>query len=99
SESDWIISNQLRKRAKTYFDWVMPALVRHESNKVLHGDENGVVVSNENLKQDESSWQIEVLEGNKLTNLTEDAEVSKTDLREMIIQWQGVSDDLLAEEQ
>jgi len=99
SESDWIISNQLRKRAKTYFDWVMPALVRHESNKVLHGDENGVVVSNENLKQDESSWQIEVLEGNKLTNLTEDAEVSKTDLREMIIEWQGVSDDLLAEEQ
>ncbi len=98
SESSLVISKQLRKRAKTYFDWIIPALIRHKNNDVLHRVEDVEIVSGINLKADESTWDIHILDGGKLTNLTEDEVVSKSDLREMMTNWQGVPSQLIDEE-
>src|SRR5690625_3152265 len=35
-QQQWILPKHLRKRAKSYFDWIVPALVRHHQNEQLH---------------------------------------------------------------
>ena len=59
-----------RIEAKTYLDWVAPALLRHHANDVLRLGEIGEQVDQE-IQQDPSGWDIHILHASELVEQDE----------------------------
>ena len=96
-QQQWILPKHLRKRAKSYFDWIVPALVRHHQNEQLHVEnmlENGALLE---IKNDASKWHVDVLPGSALTNLAEEELVPKKEVQKIIANWDGVAENLIDE--
>src|SRR5690625_688537 len=53
---EWVLPTQVRRRAKTFFDWIIPALVRHEDQTVLHGEEVVSAHVPEEIRKHDSKW-------------------------------------------
>ncbi|MGM0874546.1 MAG: helicase-exonuclease AddAB subunit AddA [Bacillota bacterium] len=63
SHPDWLLPDFERAKAKTYLDWIGPALIRHQDCEVL-GD--GQISLNEEISKHPSSWTIETVKGDEL---------------------------------
>jgi ATP-dependent helicase/nuclease subunit A len=63
SHPDWLLPDFERAKAKTYLDWIGPALIRHQDCVVL-GD--GQISLNEEISQHPSSWTIETVNSDAL---------------------------------
>lgn len=89
--SSTVLPNQLRKNAKSYLDWIGPALVRHEQNDLLR--ENKVMVSTvpEEIKNDASQWQINVIETDQLFIDDDAEEVTREDIYTAVHEWKPIS--------
>jgi len=85
--AEWVLPNQLRKTAKTYLDWVGPALIRHEDNSFLH--EEGMHVDDilHDVYKDASKWNITILPATSLMNLEEQQQITKEELKKTIVEW------------
>ncbi|KKI93557.1 ATP-dependent helicase [Bacillus sp. SA1-12] len=63
SHSEWLLPDFERSKAKTYLDWVGPALVRHQDCTVLS---DGQVCFNEEIAQHPSKWTIDIVKSEEL---------------------------------
>lgn len=95
NHQQWLIPKHFRKRAKTYYDWIIPALIRHDENKQLQLENDLDSRIPIGIKSDRSKWKIEILPGSALTNLEEEKLVSKKEVKEIITKWDGVASEFL----
>ncbi len=63
SHSDWLLPDFERAKAKSYLDWIGPALIRHKDCVVLS---EGQVCFNEEIASHPSRWTIEKVKGEEL---------------------------------
>lgn len=84
---DMVLPNQLRKSAKSYLDWIGPALIRHQANDLLR--ENKLMLSTvpESLKNDRSTWQIDVIDKAELIEQQEVEAITREDVQATVQQW------------
>lgn len=88
-QPEWILPNQLRKKAMSYLDWVAPAVIRHEHGAALRGEE---IAANEDFDmfKDKSKWDVQIIDANELLNMEEAEVVSEETLKEAIQQWKEI---------
>ncbi|PLT33826.1 helicase-exonuclease AddAB subunit AddA [Bacillus sp. V5-8f] len=72
TNNDWLLKDYVRAGAKSYMDWIGPAIVRHNHSDLLFGTEYGEA-ANEDVYRHPSSWQIEIVPGGDL-QLADDEE-------------------------
>src|SRR5690625_185432 len=86
--SKWVLPDHFRVEVRSYIDWVGPALIRHQSNHVLHGDETIPEAVLDDIKNDPSTWSISIMHGSELVNLEETTVTEEKQLKDNIIDWQ-----------
>ncbi|HEY4601893.1 MAG TPA: helicase-exonuclease AddAB subunit AddA [Cerasibacillus sp.] len=85
----WVLPAYYRSQSKTYLDWVAPALIRHEKNGVLREEEIGEKVLQE-IKQDISDWNIQVVHGSELMAHETDVSISEQQIKDHVVEWKPV---------
>ncbi|WP_430787751.1 helicase-exonuclease AddAB subunit AddA [Virgibacillus flavescens] len=83
---DWVMPTHFRFEAKSYLDWVGPALIRHQSSEVLRAEDVNEVVNNE-VRMDPSKWNIAVVHGSELANLEDVVTEEDVNLKDYIQKW------------
>lgn len=63
SHSDWLLPDFERAKAKSYLDWIGPALIRHQDSVILN---EGQRCLNEEISLHPSKWTIETVKGEEL---------------------------------
>src|SRR5699024_5079646 len=86
---EWVLPAHFRSEAKTYIDWVGPALIRHKDSEVLRTEELRDVVLEE-IKIHPSEWDISVIHGSELTNIEEPSDEIDFNLKEKIVNWESL---------
>ncbi|RKQ31304.1 helicase-exonuclease AddAB subunit AddA [Oceanobacillus halophilus] len=87
--SQWVLPAYFRLGAKTFLDWVGPALIRHQDSDALHAGEVKDVVLKD-IQIDPSKWDITIVHASEYTNLEESSAESDMELQEKILKWQHV---------
>mgnify|MGYP001218786984 CR=1 FL=1 len=87
---EWVLPMQLRKSAKTYLDWVGPALMRHKQTDILRKD--GVVVKNvpAEIEQDVARFKVAIIPASQLINLDREERLTNETLKKSITEWEKV---------
>ncbi|HLR79362.1 MAG TPA: helicase-exonuclease AddAB subunit AddA [Bacillota bacterium] len=86
----WVFPAYDRASAKSYLDWVIPALMRHEDNRVLTTDVMDQSVPEE-IRKDPSRWKVHVIHESELTNLDKYETEINHSVKEHIENWQTLS--------
>ena len=97
--SEWVLPAYFRMEAKSYLDWIGPALMRHENNAALRKKELSDRVL-EPIRLDPSKWEIAVENATKYTDMENDTGKEQEQLKEHINQWKPVTteDEALAKQ-
>lgn len=88
--STWVLPVHQRLEAKSYLDWIGPALIRHEENVVLRLDEMGETVPEE-IRLDPSDWDISIIHGSAYANIEEKSPQTDFSLQDTITNWKHLS--------
>ena len=83
----WILPVQLRKKAKTYLDWVGPSLIRHQDAEILREGESISDHVPREIHKDKARFKVEVIPATKLINLAVEERVMKEDLKKSVVEW------------
>ncbi|QDP39754.1 helicase-exonuclease AddAB subunit AddA [Radiobacillus deserti] len=86
---EWVLPPHYRLETKSYLDWVAPSLIRHVANEKLRNVDLTIQVP-EDIRQDQSSWNVEIVHGSELANLKEEDAEKDFDLQEVITEWKPV---------
>ncbi|SIS47627.1 helicase-exonuclease AddAB subunit AddA [Salimicrobium flavidum] len=89
----WLLPAADRLNAKSYLDWIGPALVRHEQGEILTAEDVEVKAS-EAIHNNESQWSVEVVHGRDLTSVEEDSEKRDQQIKEAIDRWKPVDHEI-----
>lgn len=89
---DWVLPTELRKSAKTYLDWVGPAVMRHNQAAHIYEEMASDSIIPEMIFADTSKWKVEYVPGTSLLNLDEQTLQSSTELQTIIDNWQSMDD-------
>ncbi|AIF42732.1 helicase-exonuclease AddAB subunit AddA [Virgibacillus sp. SK37] len=87
--SEWVLPAHFRMDAKTYLDWVGPALIRHQESDILRTREIHDAVLEE-IRVDPSRWDVTILHGSQLANLEESIVEKSLHLKENMTEWKQV---------
>ncbi|WP_077623097.1 helicase-exonuclease AddAB subunit AddA [Sediminibacillus massiliensis] len=87
---EWVLPSHYRLETQSFLDWVAPSLIRHKDNEGLRNIEVNIQVPAP-IRQDPSSWHIELLHGSRLTNIREEGEIPAAEIEASIKNWQPVS--------
>ncbi|QAS51662.1 helicase-exonuclease AddAB subunit AddA [Halobacillus litoralis] len=88
---DWVLPPHERLEAKSYLDWVGPALIRHHHTGDLRGDLE--VMTAEEIQYDESQWRVSIAHGSEFAILDEVKEQRDEQLQEAVEEWKTVEVD------
>lgn len=94
AEEKWLLPKHIRTEAKSYFDWVIPAMIRHHHVKDGLQLEDDVKIPHD-IQHDDSEWKVEIVAGQSLVTQTKQKEKNAMDIPKMIADWNGVPNDLL----
>ncbi|WP_138419745.1 helicase-exonuclease AddAB subunit AddA [Aquibacillus sediminis] len=83
---DWVLPPHHRLDAKTYLDWVGPALIRHQQNNALRTIDVNVQVP-EDIREDSSKWRVQLIHGSHYTNMDEEQEREEQAMQQTIQEW------------
>ncbi|MEC3883720.1 helicase-exonuclease AddAB subunit AddA [Halobacillus sp. HZG1] len=86
---DWVLPPHDRLEAKSYLDWVGPALIRHEHTSDLRGDVE--VITAEEIHYDESQWRVRIAHGSEFSVLDEVKEKRDEQLQQAVEKWKPVA--------
>ena len=70
SHSQWLLKDYIRAGAKSYLDWIGPALMRHQACQEWI-DTNSVRTVNEEIASHPSHWSISIIQSEKLISIEE----------------------------
>lgn len=88
---DWVLPAYYREESPTYLNWIASSIIRHESGETLRqGELNGLVP--EEIKQDSSRWNIQLIHASELANPEKVAKERKTELENTILNWKVEKD-------
>lgn len=87
---EWVLPIHERMEAKSYLDWIGPALIRHEQNEQIRLETLGQEVPDE-IRLDPSDWDVSVVHGSEYANLQEKVIQTDTTLKENITNWKTLS--------
>lgn len=98
SHQDWVLPIHLRLEAKSFLDWIGPALVRHNECNVLRETEHEEIAKD--IFNDSSTWYVEIKHASELMDADLHDRRKDISLQEHIVNWQPVQseDDQLAKE-
>lgn len=82
----WVLPMTQRKKAKTFLDWVGPALIRHEQNEQLRQGDGTTSVWRE-VAEDTSNWRIDIQPAEAFTNMSVQEEVKGDNWQGLITDW------------
>ncbi|WP_226576828.1 helicase-exonuclease AddAB subunit AddA [Halobacillus litoralis] len=85
---DWVLPPHDRLEAKSYLDWVGPALIRHQHTPELRGDIE--VKTAEEIHYDNSQWRVNIAHGSEFSVLDEVIEKRDEQLQRAIEEWKPV---------
>jgi len=85
--NEWTLPLPMRKKAKSYFDWIGPALIRHHQNTAWRGETDTGAFIPEEISQDTSNWHVQLLETEQLLNIQDEQIKKQEDLKEKIVGW------------
>ena len=88
SARDWVLPPHDRLEAKSYLDWVGPALIRHQHTDNLRGDIE--VMTAEEIHYDESQWRVQISHGSEFSVLDEVKEKRDEQLQAAIQEWKAI---------
>ncbi|UFU00523.1 helicase-exonuclease AddAB subunit AddA [Radiobacillus kanasensis] len=86
---EWVLPPHYRLETKSYLDWVAPSLIRHATNESLRNVDLTIQVPEE-IRNDPSSWKVEIMHGSELANLVEEDDGKDFDLQEVITEWKPI---------
>lgn len=66
SNKGWLLKEYERAAAKSYLDWIGPALIRHRDADILRGIESTDKLVPAEIYEHSSSWKIEFMKANDL---------------------------------
>ncbi|WP_019153305.1 helicase-exonuclease AddAB subunit AddA [Robertmurraya massiliosenegalensis] len=81
---EWLLKEYDRASAKSYLDWIGPALIRHQDGAVLRDDVSLDSLVPTEISSHPSSWKIEVWKANDLIGNEEEQTGAKDDLMERV---------------
>lgn len=84
----WVLPTQLRKKAKTFLDWVGPALIRHKYNDILRSESTQITTWQE-VEQDPSEWNVHFIGADQLADIENETAQVKNELQEQIVNWEA----------
>ncbi|MCA0969638.1 helicase-exonuclease AddAB subunit AddA [Halobacillus litoralis] len=87
-EENWVLPPHDRLDAKSYLDWVGPALIRHEHTADLRGGID--VTTADEIYKDESEWHVSIAHGSEFAILDEQIEQRDANLQKAVHQWELV---------
>ncbi len=87
---EWVLPPHDRLDAKSYLDWVGPALIRHQHAEELRGSIE--VTTSEDIYADASEWKVNIAHGSQFAVLDESQEKRDEELRTAIEDWQPAED-------
>lgn len=85
THDDWVLPTPIRLNAKSYLDWIGPALVRHKDSEVLRDNE---LDFSSPITEDESKWSISVLHASELIDTEKEEEEKPIDVKQYIENWE-----------
>lgn len=74
----WVLQDEARARAKSYFDWVGPALFRHQGATVFHDRATFDYESPTFVLDYPAQWKLDIVPAKDLPLVTNNAEEDKT---------------------
>lgn len=94
---NWVLPAHFRAEAKSYLDWVGPALIRHRDTEALRSGA-GAEIAARDIEGDPSMWHIAVMHGSTFANLEESNTEADQQLQESITNWEPLpADDTVLE--
>ncbi|ARI78070.1 helicase-exonuclease AddAB subunit AddA [Halobacillus mangrovi] len=81
----WVLPPHDRLDAKSYLDWVGPALIRHHHMEDLRGEIQ--VETADEIHKDESEWQVEIAHGSEFAVIDELKEKRDEELQQAVKEW------------
>ncbi|WP_173916989.1 helicase-exonuclease AddAB subunit AddA [Halobacillus sp. Marseille-Q1614] len=87
-ESNWVLPPHDRLEAKSYLDWVGPALIRHQDTANLRGEGVEVKTAGE-IQYDASQWEVQLSHGSDYSHIEEIEKLRDEKLQEQIAKWDG----------
>src|SRR5699024_9082483 len=84
--TEWVLPVHDRMEAKSYLDWLGPALVRHEKKVQLPLDTLGHGVPR-TIRLDPSEWEVSIVHGSIYANLEEEVVQADPFIKEAIKNW------------
>ena len=95
-EKQWVLPPHDRLEAKSYLDWVGPALIRHQHTDELRGGID--VATADEINGDESEWRVSIVHGSEFAILDELKEHRDAKLQEAVYQWEPVDEEQVESE-
>lgn len=83
---DWVLPAYYRIEAKSYLDWIGPALIRHEQNEMLRDHDIEQTVPKE-IRKDASKWKVSVIHASQLVHLDKIQDETDQELKQAITHW------------
>lgn len=88
----WVLPSGIRKSAKSYLDWVGPAVMRHNQAAHIYEEVTSGSSIPKSIFADKSKWKVEYVPGTSLLNLDEQTIQSSTELKNIINAWKPADD-------
>ncbi|MYL38599.1 helicase-exonuclease AddAB subunit AddA [Halobacillus litoralis] len=85
---DWVLPPHDRLEAKSYLDWIGPALIRHHQADELRGDIE--VQTAGAIQYDHSQWKVHIAHGSEFNALDEVKEKRDEELQKAVQEWTPV---------
>jgi ATP-dependent helicase/nuclease subunit A len=79
----WALPPGLLLSARTYLDWLGPALIRHDDAKELRSNESEPTAIE--VKSDSSSWRLDLYHAGDLTSLLQELAAAQTEDLELLL--------------
>lgn len=90
SNSQWLLNDYSRAQAKSYLDWIGPALIRHKDGNILRNEEDLPPHLLPELVNHPSSWNLKVMKKEEITKMDDQGEQVEEDLLEKVYRWELV---------
>lgn len=83
----WVLPAHERGKAKSYLDWVGPALIRHETGGALRSDDVTAANIPAAIEKDASRWKISIMHAREISADEQETAETDVDLKQHIKDW------------